>query len=252
MDGLELLLLGGLVYYFYTRSSFASPVSLPVYQPLSPVPNVPSPVIPPYAGVGTVTDPTLIPAQQSINSQIAQFNADLNAGATVATAAVGILASLHVLTAAVAGPIGAAIAGVVILVKSLVSDVHLYANALVNQYENPFGQGVIAIIQQITKEFEGGTLTQTDATNARDAVVAGWALYQAKMHEIQTQGTDWYIVATQSLNNLDNQYMGTTLPNGKTLGVGMGGAFGDTPDYGFMSSWIDWLNRMVLYTGGQS
>ena len=141
-------------------------------------------------------------------------------------------------------------AAVAILVKSLVSDVHLYANALVQQYENPFGQGVIAIIQKVTDELNAGTLTLDDATNARDAVVGGWTLYQAKMHEIQNQGTDWYIVATQSLNNLDNQYLGEQLPNGKVLGAGMDGVYGDMPNYGFMSNWIDWLNQRVSTLGG--
>lgn len=251
MDTEDIIVYGGLAYLWLTYGNRGVPVSI-VPPGTVPISNNPPGVIPTgvNTGTGTVTDPTLIPAQQSINQQIIQFNNDIAAGATVATAAIGILASLHILTAAVAGPIGAAIAAVAILVKSLVSDVHLYANALVNRYENPFGQGVIAIVNKIADELNNGTLTLDDATNARDAVIGGWVLYQAKMHEIQTQGTDWYIVATQSLNNLDNQYLGETLPNGKTLGAGMGGAYGDQPNYGFMSSWIDWLNGRVSYLGG--
>jgi len=251
MDAEDILVYGGLLWLYFTYSSPGVSYPGPVPQPV-PIGNNPPGVIPTGVnqGTGTVTDPSLIPAQQSINQQIIQFNNDINAGASVAVAAVGILASLHLLTAAVAGPIGAAIAGIAILVKSLVSDVHLYANALVNQYENPFGQGVISIIQKITDELNAGTLTLEDATNARDAVVGGWTLYRAKMHEIQTQGTDWYIVSTQSLNNLDNEYLGETLPNGKTLGAGMDGVYGNQPNYGFMSTWIDWLNGRVTSLGG--
>jgi hypothetical protein len=251
MDMEDVLVYGGLLYLYFTHTQTGVTYSGGSVPPI-PISNNPPGVVPTgiNTGTGTVTDPSLIPAQQSINQQIIQFNNDIAAGVSVATAAIGILASLHILTAAVAGPIGAAIAGVAILIKSLISDVHKYASALVNQYENPFGQGVISIIQKISDELNAGTLTLQDAANARDAVIGGWTLYQAKMHEIQTQGTDWYIVATQSLNNLDNQYLGQTLPNGKTLGAGEGGAYGDQPNYGFMSTWIDWLNQRVTSLGG--
>jgi hypothetical protein len=254
LDTEDILVYGGLLYlYFTTTGGGVSYSGGPVPNP-NPVPvsNNPPGVVPTGSntGTGTVTNPALIPAQSSINQQIIQFNNDIGAGASVAVAGVGILASLSVLPVAVAGPIGAAIAGVVVLVRSLVSHAHLYASSLVQNYENPFGQGVIAVIQKITDELNAGTLTLEDATNARDAVVGAWVLYQGVMHEIQSQGTDWYIVATQSLNNLDNQYLGETLPNGKTLGVGMGGAYGDQPNYGFMSSWIDWLNQRVTSLGG--
>lgn len=254
MDTEDIIVYGGLAYLWLTYGNRGVPVSIGSGFPPGTVPgsNNPPGVVPTgiNTGTGTVTDPSLIPLQASINQQINQMNADIAAGVSVATAAISIIATIAHISAAVAGPIGAAVAAVALLVKNLLSDTHLYANALVQRYENPFGQGVISIIQKVTDELNAGTLTLEDATNARDAVVGGWALYQAKMHEIMTQGTDWYIVAAQSLNNLDNQYLGETLPNGKTLGAGEGGAYGDQPNYGFMSSWIDWLNGRVANLGG--
>ncbi len=249
MDSGDILLLGIAAYFYFEyagtgalRYPSGSSVPVPPGSSLYP-PNV-------GAGGGVVTSPLVIPSQSAINQQVSNINTDISAVAGIGTAVVGTLASLSVISAAVAGPIGAAIAAVALLVKNLISDTHYYANQLVQRYENPFGQGVIQIITAVNNEFNNGTLTLTDAQGARDAVVIAWQNYQDAMHNIQTQGSDWYIVATQSLNNLDNQYLGVTLPNGKTLGAGEGGAYGDTPNYGFMSSWIDWLNQRVTELGG--
>jgi hypothetical protein len=200
-----------------------------------------------------VTSSLVIPAQSAINMQVSQLNQDIGAGAALGTAGLAIAAAIAgpaSMIAAVAGPIGAAIAAVALIVKNLISDIHLYANQLVQRYENPFGNAVLALIQEVNSEWNAGTLTVVDALAARNGLQDAWDQYEAQMHQIQTQGTDWYIVATQSLNNLDNQYLGQTLPNGKTLGAGMGGAYGNQLNYGFMSSWLDWMNRVVSSLGG--
>lgn len=241
----DILVIGGLglAYYWYSQSRPRTP-----YYPVNPSTGQPYTTPPP--GTSVVTSPLVIPAQGAINQQITAQNQDITAVAAIGSSVISGLVAAGTITGPVGAAIAAAIAGIVLLVRNLLSDTHLYANQLVQKYENPFGQGVIQIITQIENETNAGTLTLSDATAARDAVTLAWDDYQNAMHNIQTQGTDWYIVSTQSLNNLDNQYYGTTLPNGKTLGSGMGGVYGETPNYGFMSTWMDWLNQTVVNEGG--
>jgi hypothetical protein len=192
------------------------------------------------------------PPQQAISINNADVGAAIGTqnnniaaiGGVAAAAAAGILGAFAA-TASLAGPIGAAIAGIALLIKQLVSDTHLFANEIVQKYENPFGQFVIQIVQQVTTELNDGTLTLGDANSAYAAVSNAWLQYQQRMTQLASQGTDWYIVTHQSLNNLDNQFKGERLPNGKVLTVGMNGAYGTKDGYGFMSSWLDWLQARV-------
>lgn len=149
------------------------------------------------------------------------------------------------LSAAAWTGIGAAVAGAIALVYALRSTTHLKANELVSKYENPFGQFVIRVVSGEGQMMNAGTLTKTDALAALAATQKAWSDYKAQMFALMTQGPDWVIVAKQSLNNLDNMYKGEKLSNGKVLGVGMGGAFGQQADYGFMSTWIDWMTARV-------
>ena len=126
----------------------------------------------------------------------------------------------------------------VALVFALRSDTHLYADQLVQKYENPFGDYVIQIIQHETDEFNRQVLTKGDATAYVQAVRTSWENYQEVMLQLMGRSTNWLIVAKQSLNNLDNQYKDEVLPNGKRLDVGMGGVYPD----GFMTTWLRWMD----------
>lgn len=161
------------------------------------------------------------------------------AGAGIAGAAEG--GTFIALSATAWTGIGAAIAGVVALVFALRSDTHLFANQLVQKYENPFGDYVIQIIQHETDEFNRSALTKADASAYYQAVYTSWQNYQDVMHQLMARSTDWLIVAKQSLNNLDNQYRGEVLPNGKRLDVGMGGVY----PRGFMTTWLGWMQDRI-------
>lgn len=241
----RLLLFGGLLYLLMQDRGvhYAPPVTT-------------TPTLPPNAGTGLTQNqinqmaigastPIQAQANQTINQEIVQQNQAINVAGSIATTTISTLLATHVLTAAVAGPIGAAIAAAILVVKMLISDTHLYANELVTKYENPFGQRFIDVIQEVTNQLNAHTLTQSDVVSAYQGLQGAWQSYEATMHQLQGSNSDWYIVATQSLNNLDNQYMGVTLPNGKHLTAGMGGQYGDTPDYGFVSSWLDWLEGLL-------
>jgi hypothetical protein len=138
--------------------------------------------------------------------------------------------------------IGAAIAGVVALVFALRSDTHLFADQLVQKYENPFGDYVIQIIGHETDEFNRQALSKADANAYFQAVRTAWEKYQDVMHQLMARSTDWLIVSKQSLNNLDNQYRDEVLPNGKRLDVGMGGVYPN----GFMTQWLAWMEARTV------
>jgi hypothetical protein len=220
----------------------------------------PTPSLPLNAGTGltvnqlsqiptTATTLTQAQANQVITQQIAQQNQDINVIGGLVTSGAGVGIAALIQAGAITGPvgaaIGAAIGAVILLVKTLISDTHLYANQLVQKYENPFAQNFIAVIQAVTDALNAGTLNQSSVIAAYNALYVSWQNYEATMHQLQTTSADWNIVATQSLNNLDNQYLGVTLSNGKTLGAGEGGVYGTTPDYGFVSSWLDWLKSLL-------
>lgn len=243
----RLLLFGivGFILYRYENPGLSYTGSNPMALPITPA----------NAGTGlTVNQVSQIPTQatsivqaqanQAITQQIQTQNLAINIAGSVASTVIGSLAAAHILAASLAGPIGAAVAAAILIVKSLISDTHLYANQLVQKYENPFGQAFIAVIQELENAYNAGTLTQNEVEAAYQGLGASWQNYEQIMHQLQNTGTDWYIVATQSLNNLDNEYLGVTLPNGKVLGAGEGGAYGDQPNYGFVSTWMDWVKGL--------
>lgn len=229
-------LLAGVGYWLYSNPSVLDTSGYGVVNRPQPYPAGTS--IVPATG-----SPGLSPDQQI--QQIISGTHQMETGAGGALAATAGLASSIAATSATGSflligatawtVIGAAIAGITALVIALRTDVHLYADQLV-QYENPFGAYVIQVIQHETQSWNAGTLTCADAQAFHTALQDAWAHYQNTMHQFMTRGTDWLIVAKQSLNNLDNQYRGETLPNGKVLAMGMGGQYPN----GFMSTWLNW------------
>jgi hypothetical protein len=248
----RLLIFGGIVYLLSREQgtlfpSIASPYPTPVGPGMLPSQGLTPNQI---SQLPTVSN---IPAVQNANASVTQAivnqNAEINvAGTAISTGAnIGIAALIS--AGSLAGPIGtaigAAIGALITLVKTFVSDEHLYANALVNDYQNPFGNNFIALVNATANALNARTLTLTEVQAAYNAAATSWANFENILHQLQSQSSQWYIVATQALNFFDNQYMGVTLPNGKVLGVGGDGQYGDTPNYGMMSSWLAWFQGLL-------
>lgn len=254
MDTTEILILLGLAYlYFQNQQSTAAGGSnalLPsALQPGTS--SLPSGLVPAeLAQMATVAaTPLQAAANQEINTKIAAQSQTITAIGGGVEAAASVLIAHLVTAGSMAGPvgaaIGAAIAGIVLLVKTLVSDTHLYANELVQKYQNPFGDFLIKLVTATSDELNARTLTTLEVEAAYQALDQAWTNYQNQLHQLAQTSTDWDIVVMQSLNFLDNQYMGQTTPNGHTLGVGGNGQYGSTPDYGMVSSWLDWFKGLL-------
>jgi hypothetical protein len=232
-DDKWIVLIGGVVLYWW-YSSYPSPSS--VYASGGDIPPMP---VPPVATIPSLTQDVQQQVLVDANTGKVLAGADAiaaGAGATIAGSS-GIFLGL---SATAWTLIGAAVAGVIALVFALRSKTHLYANEIVQHYENPFGQYVIQIITHMDNSSTAGTLTCSDSQAMIQAVETAWQNYQDALHQLMNQSTDWLIVAKQSLNNLDNQYRGETLPNGKVLDLGMGGVYPD----GFMTHWIQWMHQV--------
>lgn len=172
------------------------------------------------ASAAVASDPA---AQQTIAQQVTQstqvvaYNihtgqTEINVAGAAAVGAIGALGSAAaasttgtlVFSATAWTIVGGIVAGIFTLIAALRSDTHLYANEIVQKYENPFGQQVIAAYQQLQAATGSGSMSSVDAASLTNAVVTGWANYQAVMNQFQARGGDWNIVATQSLQNLDS------------------------------------------------
>jgi hypothetical protein len=165
-------------------------------------------------------------------------------GALAANSATGVL----LFSATSWTIVGGIIAGVFALVAALRSETHKYASVLVDKYENPFGNYFIQAQQSTQRGIGDGSLGADDVKQVYNGVYVAWGNYKAAMDDLIRRGGDWEIVAKQSLNNLNNEYKGERLSNGKVLGVGMGGAFPD----GFINFWFAWYEQQVaqLEAGG--
>jgi len=141
-------------------------------------------------------------------------------GASLAGAGVSTGLLLLGAKAAIAGPIAAAVAGAIILIATLVSHTHLFANELVQHYENPFAQMLGRIIDAKDAGIAQGILARSDLEKYYNATAYIWNQYHLAMAGLIAKGGDWAVVAKQSLNNLNNEYKDEL--NGR---VGMGGQF---------------------------
>lgn len=139
--------------------------------------------------------------------------------------------------------IGAFVVGAFAVIMALRSNVHLYANALVQNYENPFGDFFIKSIQAVQAGVPAHTLSSDDVSDIYNALNTSWSNYRLVLLDLMSRSEDWLIVTKQSLNNLDNEYQGERLPNGKVLGLGQGGAYPD----GFVTTWLSWLRTQIVY-----
>lgn len=229
---------------------------IPVYDPPAPGPIAYPEAISPIPATPQEID--------LFDDQISdQLSFDLKTGETkfltvgetaiaAATGALGAAAGMTstgvlIFSAAAWTVIGGIIAGVFVLVTKLISDTHLYANALVKSYENPFGDYWIKGIGILDNGWQDGTLSSNDVKAIYNALNVAWNNYRAAMFDLMGRSRDWEIVTKQSLNNLNNEFLGEKLWNGKTLGAGMGGAYGSVRDNGFITNWLNWTRGRIEY-----
>src|SRR5438105_3932565 len=161
-----------LAYLFYTRVITKSQVASAVQSATTTILNA-APTEQPQPDVGSETRQIMIDAH---TGEITGSGVAAGVGASAAGIA-GSSGTLLGLSATAWTGIGAAIAGIIVLVYTLRSTTHLYANELVQKYENPFGQYVIAIITHETNAWTAHTLLQTDAQAFYDAVRISWEHY---------------------------------------------------------------------------
>jgi hypothetical protein len=143
--------------------------------------------------------------------------------------------------------IGGIIAAAFVLLESLRTYGHLYANQLVEKYENPFGSYFTQAINAVDRGWQDGSMSSTDIKQIYNALFVAWQNYRAAMMDLIGRGSYWEIVAKQSLNNLNNEYQGERLSNGKVLTVGMGGAYPN----GFVTDWLAWLQGRIDYVSAR-
>jgi hypothetical protein len=206
------------------------------------------------------TPESYTPLNDALTNQVAF---DIQSGEarflTTSTSAVGVgvasisLAASHTATgtllfaASTWTIVGGIIAGAFAVVTALRTYGHLYANSIVEHYENPFGDYFIQAIQAVDRGWQDGSMSSLDVKQLYNALYVAWNNYRAAMFELIGRGKEWEIVAKQSLNNLNNEFQGERLSNGKVLGQGMGGAYPE----GFVTSWLNWLAGRISYLEGQ-
>lgn len=200
------------------------------------------------ANLQAATNPALLQTvNQNNNALNQQVQVDIATGNTVVKSlATSAGAGIGAAGASIAGSttfiglsatawtgVGAAVAGIFILINALRSDAHLYANELVQKYENPFGKYIIQLYQAVQAGITSmGTLSSADAAALTNAAVQAWAQYQVAMANFQSRGGEWNLVATQSLQNLDSAQ-------------GMGGAFNLNPALPKTALGNGWMTAVV-------
>jgi len=148
--------------------------------------------------------------------QIQQIN-KFTAIATIAgTATAAGVAALSSLTLAAAGPIGAAVAGVIVAIGILRGTAHLIANEWVNRVQNPFGAALAQIVNAKDAAIADGSATKAMVIQARNSVAALWSTYRQAATIFSAQGQDYRTVIDQSYETLDYRYV-----NGRPVGTGL-------------------------------
>lgn len=145
--------------------------------------------------------------------QINKFTAIATIAGTATAAGVAALSSL---TLAAAGPIGAAVAGVIVAVGILRGTAHLVADEWVQRVQNPFGQALAAIVDGKDAALSDGSATQAMVLQAKQAVQNLWSLYRQHAEAFASQGQDYRTVIDQSYETLDYRYV-----NGQPVGTGL-------------------------------
>lgn len=145
--------------------------------------------------------------------QIQKFSA---IAAIAGTATAAGIAALSSLTLAAAGPIGAAVAGVITAIGILRGTAHLVANEWVQRVQNPFGQALSSIVDAKDAAINDGSATKAMVLQAKDAVQKLWATYRQAAEQFATQGSDYRLVIDQSYETLDYRYV-----NGRPVGSGL-------------------------------
>jgi hypothetical protein len=143
--------------------------------------------------------------------------------------------------------IGGIVAAAFAVIQALRSNTHLYADAVVQNYENPFGQYWNQAIAVVDRGWQAdGSLSSLDVKSIYNALFVAWNNYRAAMLELIGRGGDWEIVAKQSLFNLNEEFAGERLSNGRVLtpGSSQGGAFGTT---GYVNFWLNWTQGRIEY-----
>lgn len=148
--------------------------------------------------------------------QLQQINKFTAIAAIAGTATAAGIAALSSLTLAAAGPIGAAVAGVITAIGILRGTAHLVANEWVSRVQNPFGTALGQIVDAKDAAISDGSATKAMVIQSKAAVQRLWALYRQGAEQFASQGQDYRTVIDQSYETLDYRYV-----NGQPRGTGL-------------------------------
>jgi hypothetical protein len=162
-----------------------------------------------YLGEQPITASQLTSDSQALRAaEIEKFTAIGAMAGALTTAAieaiiVGVTTTTAAAAAAVAGPVGAAIAGLIIIFGQLRGTAHLVANQWVQQVQNPFGTALAAIVDEKDRGLNAGAATKQSLQLAYQSVVKLYGQYKELAENFAAQGRDQRIVIDQSYVKLD-------------------------------------------------
>lgn len=129
------------------------------------------------------------------DAEIKKFSAIATMAGTATAVSV---AAFSPLTLAAAGPIGAAVAGVIVAFSFLRGTAHLVANEWVQKVQNPFDQAMFAIVGGIDASIANKTATKRSVLLGKQALTNLWANYRYTAERFAAEDRDHRLVIDQS------------------------------------------------------
>lgn len=148
--------------------------------------------------------------QQEQVRKFSSIAAIAGSGATSLAAALGV-------SAATAGPIGAAVAAVVVGFAMIRGTAHLVANEWTLRVQTPFGDALKAIVDEKDRSIREGSATSRSVSYARQATQTLWNRYHNEAAKFRQVDKDHAIVIDQSYETLDYRFTA----DGRKVGTGL-------------------------------
>jgi hypothetical protein len=142
-------------------------------------------------------------APQGVEAQIQQRQKTFVAIGGIAGSSASLLATSVFKLGAAAGPIGAAIAGAVVLIGMLRGTAHLTANDFVKRIQDPFHQQLSAVLDPHDQRMNAGTETAELAELTYNTIVVLWEEFQIAAAEYAHHSDDAALVVRQGLHTLN-------------------------------------------------
>lgn len=119
--------------------------------------------------------------------------------------------------ASLAGPVGLAVAAVIVAFAVFRGTTHLIANEWVQGVQNPFGTALSSIVDAKDETLEEHTATKSSVRLAQQTVQGLWNRYKVDAEQFAQQGMSYRLIIDQSYETLDYRYFG----DGTRRGTGL-------------------------------